>query len=238
MEDTKIITARRAYEFRRDDLRISMLSLAEVRQQIQQTFAFQIAEIAPPAPTFGPVQGTLPPGVVFDFGTTRTPGDYAATPIRFLHFEPTRIVVDVAGPSSAIDYTFQQLREILNETPAPDGTSSIGDPERVRNYSEITVHFDFDLEDLIGGPFLKLAKETFGGQDLEILPLGFKFRAMDPSDEARAGEIGTFAFSRGNQLEYRAETSPKDRIYFSVTELPTDQHLAWLESLNRQFSKA
>ncbi len=113
-----------------------MLSVAEVHQQIWQYFSFQVVQIASPVQTFGPFPNTIPPGVVLDYGTTQTP-EKSPTPIRFLYFEPGRIVIDVAGPSSAIDWTFRQLQRVLSEILSPDRSPVIGEPEMIRmNHSE------------------------------------------------------------------------------------------------------
>lgn len=236
IEQTKILTARRAYEFRPDDLRLSVLSVTQVHQQIQQFFSFQVAVVGTPQQTFGTVPSTMPPGVVMDFGTTQTP-ESTPVPMRFLHFEPRRIVIDVAGPSSAIDWTFEQLRDLFVNTPSPDGSPIIGEPEKIRDYSEIIVQYDFSFEDLVGGPLLELAKETFGKEDHSVLPLSVKFRAVDLEDEADPGKIGTMGFSQGNSIELRAGTRPSERTFYSVTELPTDKHLSWIEALDRRLNR-
>ncbi|MDQ5830545.1 MAG: hypothetical protein M3324_11965 [Actinomycetota bacterium] len=230
MEQIKILTARRAYEFRPDDLRLSVLSVAQVYQQIQQFFGFGVAVVATPQQMFGPVPNTIPPGLVFDYGATQTPEELP-TPIRFLHFEPRRIVVDVAGPSSAIDWTFEQLQRVLAEIRAPDGSPSIGEPERMRDYSEISAHYDFDFGVMVGGPLLELARRTTNEEGHSAIPLSIRFRAVDPAEEVHPAEVGQPSLSQGQMFEIRAGTRPKDRTFFSAAELTTDQHLAWLESL-------
>lgn len=233
IEQTKILVSRRAYEFRPDELRLTVLTTAEVSQQIQQHFSFQVVQVATPLQTFGPIPVTMPPGLVFDYGTTQTPED-VPTPIRFLHFEPHRVVVDVAGPSSAIDWTFERLRLILEEARAPDGSPAIGNPENVREYSEISVRYDFGIEDVIGGPLLELAEETLGRGGLTVMPLGLKFGAVDPGAEVRPSEIGSMSYSRGGLVELRAGTRPEEKVFFSAAELPTSEHQAWLEALDRR----
>lgn len=235
IEQIKILASRRAYEFRPDELRLTVLTTAEVSQLIQQHFSFQVVQVATPMQTFGPIPLTMPPGLVFDYGTTQTPED-APTPIRFLHFEPHRIVVDVAGPSSAIDWTFERLQVILEEVRAPDGSPAIGEPESVKEYSEMTAHYSFGIEEVIGGPLLDLAGETFGGGGLTVLPLGLKFGAVDPSAEVRPGDIGSMAFSQGSLIELRAGTRPEEKTFFSAMGLPTDEHRSWLEALDRRVS--
>jgi hypothetical protein len=236
MDKVTTLTARRAYEFRPDDLRLSVLSVAQVHQQIQQFFTFQIGAVGAPQQTFGTVPRTMPPGVVLDFGTTQTPGN-VPIPMRFMHFEPRRIVIDVAGPSSAIDWTYEQLLRILAEVESADDLPIVGEPETVRDYSEIVAHFDFDFEDLVSGPLLDLARETFDESGRSVMPLNLKFRAVAPDEEADPGKIAMGAFSQGNALELRAGTRPQDRTFYSVAEMPTDRHLAWLEVLDQRLSQ-
>ncbi len=229
-ERVKIISARRAYEFRPDDLRLSVLSVAQVHQQIQQYFSFQVVQIGTPLQTFGPFPNTMPPGVVFDYGTTQTPNE-VPTPIRFMHFEPLRIVIDVAGPSSAIDWTFQQLLSLLQEVRAPDGSPLIGEPERIREYSELTLRHDFGIKDLVSGPLLDLANEVFGEEGRSMVPLGVKFGAVTSQEEPNPGEIGNMNFSRGNMFEYRFGTRYEEGVFFSCAQASTDKHVYWLEAL-------
>src|SRR5258708_28360188 len=108
LEQVKLLTSRRAYEFRPDDLRISMLSTKPVQEQIQQLFQFQTAMMGTPIATFGDVPVTYPPGFVFDMGVWISQ-DKQIIPIRFLHFEQSRIVIDVALPASAITATLVAL---------------------------------------------------------------------------------------------------------------------------------
>lgn len=235
IEYTKILVARRSYEFQPDDLRLTVLTTAEVSRQVQDHFSFQMLQVATPLQTFGPIPITMPPGLVFDYGTTQTP-EYEPAPIRFLHFEPQRIVVDVAGPSSAIDWTFERLQLILEEVRAPDGSPAIGEPASIREYSEISARYSFGIEEIIGGPLLDHAGETFGGKGLTVMPLGIKFRAVEPSAAVHPIEIGSMSFSQGSFVELRAGTSPEDKTFFSAAELPTDEHLSWLEALDRRVS--
>lgn len=235
-EQPKILAARRAYEFHPDDLRLTVLSVAEIHQQIAQYFSFQSIQVATPMPTFGPVRPTIPPGVVFDYGSTQTPEGVPA-PFRFMHFEPERIVIDVAGPSSAVDWTFEQLRAIMAEVQAPDGSPAIGDPKKVRDYSQISIRYNFGFEELVGGPLIELIRDSFGKEGGSVLPLGLKFQPVEPDALVSPGEIGNENFSRGNSIELRAGTRLEDRTYLSSAELPTDLHLTWLEALEQRVAQ-
>src|SRR5947209_3127631 len=109
LEQIKLLSSRRAYEFRPDDLRLSVLSVKPVQEQITQLFQFQTSIMGTPMATFGDVPVTYPPGFVFDMGVWISQNKQVI-PIRFLHFEQRRIVIDVAGPSFAITAIFDQLQ--------------------------------------------------------------------------------------------------------------------------------
>lgn len=236
MKQIKILTARRAYEFRPDDLRLSMASSVAVQQLLQAAFRFQAGQIGTPMQTFGPVANAIPPGLVLDYGSTQTP-EGTPTPLRFMHFEPQRLVIDVAGPSSAIDWTFEHLQNVLDDTRSPDGSPIIGEPRTIRDYSEISVNYDFDLEDLIDGPLLQLARKATSEEGRTVMPVSIRFRPVDPTQEVHPNRIGQTGFSQGELFEYRAGTKPGERVFFSASELSTEQHVAWLESLERELSK-
>lgn len=238
MDQAKILTARRAYEFAPDNLRLTVLVAAGLNQHIQQLFRFQVAQIATPLEMFGPVPITIPPGIVFDYGSTQTP-DGLFTPIRFLHFEPHRIVIDVAGPSSAIDWTYEQLRGMWAELRAPDGSLAVGEPERTVDYSEINTRLDFGLEKLVSEPLRTLAQQTFAkdGKEQKVVPVSIRFQVANPSDHINPNEIGAGGLSRGQMIAVRADTRLEDGVYFSSTNLPTAQHLTWLDALNYHLSE-
>jgi len=231
MDQIKILTARRAYEFRPDDLRLTMLSVQQVQELIKQSSSFQIAAIGGPMPTFGPVPPTIPPGLVFNFGAWM-PSEDQLVPIRFLHIEPRRIVIDVAGPSSAIDAIFARLRDIVAPLAAPDGTPAIGAYTQVLDYSEITAYFPFAWEALFAPPVRDVfARAMHTGEDQRELVLAptLYMQARDAHAES-AGGIGT-PDSRTLQFAPRAGTKPEERVYFSGVPLDSDAHLTYLEKL-------
>src|SRR5947207_15196277 len=147
LEQVKLLTSRRAYEFRPDDLRLSALSIKPMQEQITQLFQFQTAAMAVPMATFGVVPATYPPGFVFDMGVWISE-EKQLIPIRFLHFVQRRIVIDVAGPSSAITAVLEQLRHFLSELQASDGSPIVGEPEHMLDQTVYTAQFPFPLEAL------------------------------------------------------------------------------------------
>lgn len=227
-EEVKLITARRAYEFRPNELRLSMLSLEGIRERIQQIFSFDTADVRTPPPTFGSVQFTMPPGVVFSTGGVQVP-ENMPVPIRFMHFEPARIVIDVAGPSSAIDYVFERVQTMLAEVHAPDGSSIIGGPWRVLDYSEISAKLAFGLDKLFSESLHEHASGLFG-ENRKAFPAGIRFLSTDGPGGSELPDLYTLEIRDANQIE--------DRIYISSADLATDQHLAWVEALERREERA
>lgn len=228
MDQARLLTARRAYEFRPDDLRLSVLSTLQAQQQVSRLFDFQITQIGTPLQTFGPIPTTMPPGVIFDYGVAST--SEMNVPIRFLHFEPFRIVIDVAGPSGTIDWVYEQLRQSLLDIKDFDGSPAVGESLRMIDYSEISTQLSFGLEDLLSEPVNRLTQDAFGDSErnLKVFPASVNFLSIDP-----AHEIGQQSFA-GPSLQVRAGTTLEDKIYFSTANLPTDSHLAWLEELDNE----
>src|SRR5258708_20782431 len=140
LEQVKLLTRRRGYEFRPDELRISMLSTKPVQEQIQQLFQFQTAMMGTPIATFGDVPVTYPPGFVFDMGVWISQ-DKQIIPIRFLHFEQSRIVIDVAGPSSAITAIFLQIRTFFSKLKIPNCKTIVAVAKAVLYFNPITCKF-------------------------------------------------------------------------------------------------
>lgn len=230
LEDIKIITSRRAYEFRPDDLRLSMLSIKPIQDQIQQLFQFQSSAVGTPFPTFGDVSVTIPPGLIFNSGFWLL-ADEQLVPIRFLHFEQNRIVVDVAGPSSVISAVFEHLKHFLAPLRSPDGSSIIGEVERVRDYSEITASYSFPLEALLAKPLRKLFSNktgATGSKDQVLIPtLALQAYSNEQALPAVPGANHPFVFT----FTLRSGTRPDEHVYFSSAPLDSNEHLSYLNEL-------
>ena len=63
-----ILSSSRAYEFAPDRIRLPVMALPNVGTAIQEAFQFQVAGMAVPPATFGPVSPTLPPRAIFQLG--------------------------------------------------------------------------------------------------------------------------------------------------------------------------
>lgn len=236
LEQIKVLSSRRAYEFRQDDIRLTTLSTRLVQQQFQELFQFQTSAMGQPAPTFGDVPATYPPGFVFDMGVWLIP-DGQLVPIRFLHFEQRRIVIDVAGPSSAITGIFERVRHFFADLHAPDGSPVIGEPERILEYSEITARYPFALDALIAEPFRKLLRmhlsDNSQGDNGVMIP-SFSVQTYPENKELAgvpsANDVGALTFT------LRSGTQPQEHIYFSGAPLDSETHLSYLEELEAAFT--
>jgi hypothetical protein len=230
LEQIKILSSRRAYEFRQDDIRLTTLSTKLVQQQFQELFRFQTSAMGSPSPTFGDVPATYPPGFVFDMGAWLTPDDQLV-PIRFLHFEQRRIVVDVAGPSSAITGIFERVKQFFADLHAPDGSPVIEAPERILEYSEITARYPFALDALIAEPFRKLLtahlpdSSQASGMMIPTFSVQFYPANQELEGVPSVGDVRALTFT------LRSGTQPQDHIYFSGAPLDSETHLRYLHEL-------
>ncbi len=221
-----VLTARRSYEFPPDAIRLSALSTTPVQAQIRAAFAFQSAVVGSPMPTFGPVIGTLPPGVVFDWGSYGS-DDGTITPIRFIHFEPSRIVIDVAAQSSQIDAIYARLQQVLSSVRLSSRLSVIGEPSSIVDYSELLPRLGFALEELLRDPVGDFLRQRLSAAMLgSVFVPGFVFQAV-PSDQAYAGAVGSDQYV----LQLRAGTMPGEGHLFSSAPLTTNDHEAYLRAL-------
>lgn len=227
----RVLTARKGYEFSLDNLRLTMLCTQPIIHQIQEAFHFQGMAIMSPPATFGPVANTLPAGLVFQVGYWLST-DHKLVPIRFLNIEPVRIVIDVAGPSQAVDEIYSHLRNLLADVTAPDGTAVLGEPLRVLDYSELSVRLPTALDAVFIPEVRELLARTAREAEKEEATILFPtllFRAVPPNS-AFGGDVNTgdgHTFSVG----LRASTKPSEAVYFSSAPLETEAHLTFLTQL-------
>lgn len=231
-EEFKLLGSRRAYEFRMDDLRLSLLCLPDIRAQIQQMFSFEGAALGTPQETFGPVAMTLPPGMVFNIGLSETPRE-PAVPIRFLHFEQQRIVIDVAGPSTAIDPIFERIEAALALLTTSDGAPAMGQVERVIDYSEFSGQFAFSLIDLFRPEIRDALVRATSSQEQRkerLVAVPTITLSANREDEEYHG-LSAAPVSYQLQIATRAGTLPADNIGFSGAPLDSDSHRRYLSEL-------
>jgi hypothetical protein len=231
LEEIKILSSRRAYEFRQDDLRLTMLSTKMVQQQFQELFQFQASMMGSPSPTFGDVPATYPPGFVFDMGVWVSP-EQQPVPIRFLHFEQRRIVIDVAGSSESITAIFEQVKSFFSALHAPDGSPVIGEPELVLDYSEITARYPFSLDRVIAEPVRKLLQDALPEKVDTSHILVPTFSVQVYSVDKELTNVPSLNEIRALSFALRAGTRPQDRIYFSSGPFDSETHLRYLHELS------
>jgi len=237
-EQVKILTSRRAYEFGPDALRLTMLSIQAVQLQIQQLFGFQSTVIGTPMATFGEVPATYPPGVVFNLAGWIHREEYIV-PIRFIHFEQNRIVIDAAGPSAAIDGIAERLFQFLSGLRAPDGTPVVGEPERILDYSEISAHFSHPLDAIFPKPLRRLLSKTMSisvdNTSKVIIPT-VSVRAF-PKDE-KVPVIPSATDPHAFTFALRSGTRPDEFIFYSGAPLDSETHLNYLNELEAVFTRS
>lgn len=232
-QDVRILSARRAFEFAVDELRITMLSLPAVIAQIQQLFQFQAAQVGTPPETFGPIPATFPPGLVFAQGQFIAE-DQQLVFIRTLAIEPRRIVIDVSAPSSTIDPIASLFMQVAASIQSPDGSPVIGQPQRVLDHSEVA--FDWSatalqsayspaLWELIGSHITVPS----GIDHVQVVPTMSFYLQPAEADFPGATNTGHGLL----QLAPRAGTKPAEGHYFSRAPLPSEAHIAYLEALDR-----
>ena len=229
LKQIKLITSRRAYEFRIDDIRLSMLSTKPIQEQLQQLFHFQSSAMGTPMPTFGDVPATYPPGFVFNMGAWLSP-DGQLVPIRFLHFEQRRIVIDVAGSSSAIDAIYGIIRQFLSQIHATDGSPVISEPELVLDYSEITALFPFSANSFLPHQLQQLYTEYRQNEgDTNIIQVpALNMQGHDITHDFRGVDINS---NRAFVFTLRAGTRVNEQTYYSAAPLDSEAHMAYLNKL-------
>lgn len=219
-KDVLLLSSSRAYEFPPDGVRLTGICTEQVMAAVKSAFDFNLAVIGSPMPTFGPVVQTLPPGAAFNFGIVEAGGQ--VVPIRYLHIESTRLVVDVAGPSAAIDAIRSRLTEVLAGVPTTAAGAMV-DPVRVRDKTTIVSTLSFPPEALFPAPVL----HALGSGEFAAV-LAWHSAPIDaPLDVVQAEEADAWT------LQLRAGEPPAARRYFSSAPITSDAHLEFLARLEK-----
>lgn len=238
VRDVRILTARRAYEFRMDELRLSAFTTGPVAQKVIAAFAFRSFDVAQPMPTFGPVTRTLPPGAVFNWGSLSL-ADGSLAAVRFLHFEQQRIVFDVAGPSSAVDLAFETLGAAIAGVRTPDGYAAIGEPVGIREYSELTVRLFISVADLLPASLRQVyTKAAAGiGESLALSPVPHLGVYPAPAAGNYPGIPAGVDSFRSFTLALRKDSPLDGDVYFSAAPLSTEAHVAYLQEVEEALGR-
>lgn len=230
MEEVRIITARRSFDFAPDEIRLTLLTLPDVVQSVQNAFAFQISQVATPPASFGVVPNVFPPGLVLNYGAFSQ--DETLTVIRFLNVEQRRVVVDVAGNSNATEAIYSRLKETVAGIVGTDGMPALGAPATRRDFTEIGFRSRILPERLIS-PFVQAFKRLTRKPTPAVAP-AVVWRLLDASEEYPGLRVpDPTAF----QLELRSGTRSGDQTFYSAAPLPTDEHLHYLEYLEEALTQ-
>jgi len=222
----KLLTTRRGYEFDADELRLDVLALPHNQQVVKEEFGFQANGIASPPPLFGSVPQSVPAGLIFLTGAFA--GDEARVPIHTLAIEPRRVVLDMLASPETIDLAFERLRLVTDGMAPGDLGPTIGEPRRARDYSEMSVRFDFDAERLLApglGPLLKRAVSSLSTTENDALLPTLSLQLLAP-DQEYPGPTTSAAV-----LAPRAFTEPSDRVYYSAAFLTPEEHSEYLNAI-------
>ncbi len=233
-EDVRFYSARRAYEFPVDGLRLTIMTAFQA--QIQEAFSFQASQVGTPAATFGEVPATLPPGLAFTGGAHHVAGALPI-PIRFLHVEARRIVIDVAADTAGIDPVYERLRALFEGLQAADGSPIMGQPNRTLDASEIGMRFSVDLDQLLPQPVREALRLLLGNLSSDrVAHLVPSVRVWgEPSAEQYGQQMPSFPLFH---LEPRAGGHTEDRLLYSHAPLPTGDHVAYLRALSQALSES
>jgi|GEM_PF-699721 len=227
--DVIVISARRIFDFKFDDLRLSMLSSETYRTQLQQLFHFTSVDVGTPTPTLLPVVAMDPPGLTFSMGEWVDPTDGTLIVVRHINVEPVRLVIDVAAPSSRIAGIYALLRAWADTIQVPDGGPCIGEPSDLHDLSEITATLDLPLSALLEPSAIraleKVRPDDVDGADLQIVPT-FNIRLV-----ARGSEFQPGPSPPSFVLEHRSAVPVEDGRWYSNALLDTERHLDVLAAL-------
>lgn len=226
--DVRVISSRRGLEMPSDGIRLSAICTEPVMGMLRGAFQFQVSQIGTPMQTLGPVPVTLPPGAVFNLGSMVNDAG-ALIPIRFLHFEPRRVVVDVAGPSEVIDAVWSKVQAVLGEVVLPDSAPVLVEPSGAVDSSEISVRLDIGPHGALAPEFVAAARAH--GADLANCVAAAVLQSAPANEEYQGAGPGQYA------LQLRAGTLPSDGIYYSAAPLTSSEHLTYLSELETSLAK-
>jgi hypothetical protein len=229
MAEFRVVSARRGFDFVIDDVNLLMLSTPAVQSAMRESFGFSNVAVGQPPPTFGPVLPISGPGGVgLESGAATI--DKHVIPIRFIYFEPTRVVIDIGAPSSFIDPVYQQVRKILDAFPSADNQPVLGKAMSVNDQSEISFRTTIDLSAAMPSGFLaifmryapRLSPEVKWGASL----------ALQPIRPSEAYGLQPVQFG----IETRLGTTPDQQVLYSAAPLDTDRHKKFLIDLEHELA--
>ncbi len=230
-QDVTILTARRALEFTPDALRLTLAVSAPVQQALRDRFQFQQVAVGQPMATFGAIPPTLPPGVVFDNGSLSLDAGRILA-VRFLHFEPLRLVIDVAGTSEEADAALKIVADVLEPFQSADGSPIIGAPTRNMDYSQIAATLAFRIDEILRPGLSEILNSAIRSSYAHDFTAALVMNVFgNPGDGPFTGVAE--AESRVLQLAPRAGFPLDARRYFSAAPLRSKDHVAYLAAMEQ-----
>lgn len=221
-----------------DDIRMSSMANARFISFITEIFGF--TESGDAEFLFNERElGTFPQPLAFRSGIAPTSipeednESIEEVAVRRFSISATQILIDVAGPTSLTQTTFDFFRYLVGDARTPEGKPFIGIPIATRDQSLIVVRRpDWTTASFLNQSILPLLAETFeASPGHEFIP-AIEFPAyslIEPSGSARPENPGW-------RLSLRFGTTPEDHCFQSTAKLSSDDHLAFLHDLSARLA--
>lgn len=226
--DVTVVSSRRSYEFKFDDLRLTVLSTPSNREALRALLRCDSVAVTQPPPTLFPVTATIPPGLVFSSGEWMIDSG-EQFPIRYVHIEPTRIVIDVAGPSEVIDQVFEAIVRWAATLHLHDGHRAVAEPYAAHDQSEISTLIGIRASDLLQpwvAKALTVARPAESKRvHYDIAPT-YMVRFVPREAEFQPGPAPPEFV-----LEHRSSTRLDEGRLFSIASLDSGRHVRLLETI-------
>ncbi|MCL4545137.1 MAG: hypothetical protein M1118_11170 [Chloroflexi bacterium] len=229
VDSIHLISSRRSYEFLPDDLRLTFLTQPDIAARLRDALLFQVLQITMPPATFGEVPVTFPPGLVLQYGTLKR-GD-RQVPLRFVHVEQRRIVIDLAGFPEDIDEVYDRLVHSIEGVTAADGTPVIGAAQRVRDYSELSCRMAIHPRKLTETLYPGALQDAQGRGETPATGVPYLGLRLIHPDQEFPGWVQGHADAY--ELSLRIGSPVADALWFSAAPLPYLKHVAHLERLEQ-----
>lgn len=233
MKNLAILTASEAFVYPQDQIRLSLLSMSTVQDLIHNTFHFRTSAPTTPPPTFGPVEITNPPGLVYEWGEWSA--DDVTFPIRLLTIDQRRVVWQIAGfRSEHIEGLMNHLLAVCATSITEDGTTALGAWNKVQWYSELSFTLDVGIEAWKRTiPIFQLIEDAL----YRVIPTSQRtFPSINVfncrADEPFPGEYRPWHGSRFN-IALRQGTTVDEQTFYSSAPLKTADHIALIEKIEQ-----
>lgn len=235
MKNLAIITASQAFDFPAEEIRLSYLSMPQLQAAIGQAFGFRASGITPPPQTFGPVEMTNPPGLVYEWGQWET--EEGQFPIRLLAIENKRVVWQIAGAENEeIGALMHHLVSVCDKVKTlAEGADVLGKWKGTQWYSELSFTLDVEVDAFKRAmPILQIIDQALYH---EIPKTQRTFPAITVfnyrSEEQFPGDVRQWHGSKFN-LALRQGTTVDENTFYSAAPLRTKDHIALIKNIEAQ----